>query len=507
MATSMITGGVIPSPEAFVGVLVTLATTRGRDENRQTLGEFVHHMAHGRQADLLWLKGLIISILLSIPNYDHTAAFEVFKCLCAMECAGENQQERNLEWVKSMAMAALCAGVATFADRGLPARQHGELAFANISPFVRLVTGFGQDTWCIDVAHAKPLITRLFGQLQAGTEDDRAWLRLFAWELAKTELGTRILQQVVKQCTRDEGKVLFQSMKDHIWDACLDPHANHLLAECMRFLPAESWQSVVLQELEGHYKEAAQNDTGCRVLQRLIEHIAPSDLRSLRAEVIDDHLVLREVMLDKFGNYVVQHCLEHDEAEEQVRQQVVNELCRCDRSCYQGIHELARHKAASNVLDKALTYCTPEGLGRLVDTLLKDPGSLANMKNCQFGSFVFKHLHCVFAKTFNQNSFDRRSFLVLQALMKNPQSLESLKLTDAVKTLLLVSSHGSSPPGVLVSDLHGAASWSACSTAPADQGTLAICGPEKQPGKPRRRKRCKPRQAQEKIGFNNTEAR
>jgi len=499
----MITRGVIPNPEAFVGVLVTLATTRGRDENRQALGEFVHHMAHGRQADLIWLKGLIIATLLSIPNYEHTAAFEVFKCLCAMECAGENQKERNLEWVKSMAMATLCAGVATFADRGHPARQHGELAFADISPFVRLVTGFDQDTWCIDGAHVKPLITRLFGQLQAGTEDDRAWLRLFAWELAKTEIGTRILQQAVKVCTCDEGKVLFQSMKDHIWDACLNPHANHLLAECMRFLPAESWQSVVLQELEGHYKEAAQNDTGCRVLQRLIEHIAPSGLRSLRAEVIDDHLVLREVMLDKFGNYVVQHCLEHDEAEERVRQQVVNELCRCDRSCHQGIHELARHKAASNVLDKALTYCTPAGLGRLVDTLLKDPGNLAIMKNCQFGSFVFKHLHCVLAKTLNQNSFDERSFLVLEALLKNPQSLESLKLTDAVKTRLLVSSHCSNSRGFLVSDLRGAASWPACSTTSAEQGVPAIG--EKQRGKPRRRKRGKLRQAEEKTGFHNPE--
>lgn len=512
--------GVVPSPEAFIGVLVSLAsvaTTRRCNETQQALEEFVNAMAMGNQADVTWLEDLVFAMVLAIPDFALWNYLETTGSLqpswrshyqlrhyleeadslqsfwrSLWKQAGYREEPNNihgltyLEWLKKMAMDALYVASIQPPSQsqrrepqpepgGPPASQHGEptsaragddelaskddtasIRMARMFPFVRLVTNQnawsahaagGGSPWCVaaDNWQAKPLIIRLLSELekletiglykrQKATDADRKWLRLFTWELGETDVGTRILQQAVSKCKNDEGRVLFGCMEDHIWDACTSKHANFALTECMRFLPSSFWQNIVLAGLKGHYKDACEADTGCRVIQRLIEHVAFKDLLDMREEVIDKPLILRKLIFCKFGNYVVQGCLEQD-TEEEVRPQVVKELCWsgwCDEK-KQSIYELAKHRIASNVLDKALTYCRPEGLAQLVESFLEDSSQLANMEQAQYGSFVFKHLQRVAQKHLNE-CFDECSSdsVVISALKKNTQGRATLKLSDTL---------------------------------------------------------------------------
>jgi len=501
--------GIVPNPEAFVGVLVSFAASREYEpemekaEQEKTekpvtpdviLGNFVQDMANGSQVELAWLKGFIFATLFSIPA---VAGFEVpseFRCqnvqfllhhypvsdvvqvLSAMahnDCqsseviafldglVGGGLQQK--EMLQSLALAALTQGDEALACRGASSSQGGPPCLeVKKLPLIRLVTGFKH--WCGhargsasgSVSEGKPLIQRLFARIvehKKKTEPDPAWLERFAWELAKTK-GTIALQAAARAASREVREVLLDSIEGNILAACQHPHANYALQEYMRFLPYDCWRKNVLGELKGHCVEAAKNGTGCRVLQRLIEHITAKELDDLAAEVINDRIILRGLVVDKFGNYVVQHFLEHtgeQQANEKWQQRVVNEMCRCDKSHAQSIHELARHRVASHVVDKALTYCQAPRLAEIVEAMVENTRELTLLAGTQYGSFVFKHLQRVVEQTLTHGSADNRSTpwgyrcsLFVKALNKYPSSQPILKLS--VKALTVLQHGDGSPP-------------------------------------------------------------
>jgi len=420
--------GIVPRPDAFVEVLMSLAATERVPEMRQILREFMKAMAEGGQAELAWLKGFVFAAFLSIPFPDNTSAINRSDAQLLREHieAGKGWDE----WIKlvneaqkdgliMLALAAIDAGripaVASFS----PASQQGDspgpssLLQAEQKPFIRLIERSsercGLRFWCggtpaassLAGASAVPegaaLIQRLFDNVLMGTNADRTWLRRFAWELALTQTGSLILQNAVTAHRWLEAKkVLLESLEGHVWTAFCSPNANFALQEYMKWLPAESWQSMVVKELRvrGRCEEAAKDKIGCRLLQRFIEHAAPEQADLVLAEIVRDPAILRELIAHQLGNYVVQHLLEHDPLK--TRQQlVVAEMCRRDQTDSQEphtIHAMSKHPRASNVVNKALTYCRQECMAELVNALLvrSDEEELKNLEKNMYGSFVYK---------------------------------------------------------------------------------------------------------------------
>lgn len=473
----------IPNPKACVRVLVSLASKRANN-----IGKFVHELAHGDKTEIAWLKALLLASLVTIPtceasglpeeglhtlsqaqHQDPTRDVRILRAVSADQ--SRTDEIRKLlddvsdgsnggrDKLKCWAITALTIGDINFAGGIIQSENSTFIAGlkhleVRRQPFVKLLNGVGIHEWCsrmecgdcIAATHAtdersragpsskEPLLQQLISELEAGTADDRIWLRKLMWDVACTYTGTRILQKAIEVCAAETKRVLLHGFEGNVWAACCSPHANFMLQACMRWMPADAWQHFVLRELSGHYVEAAKSDFGCRVLQRLMEHCNYKDLKPLIDEVVNDKQTLRELIQHRFGNYVVQHIFEHDSEEGRQQQKVVEELCVVDVSRGQNIYELARHRVASHVLDASLRYCKPACLCQVVEAMLSDSKQLHVLRDCQFGSFVWKNLHQVLEQALSPPpSSDEglyRCDLVVKALRRNSEVLGILKLSQ-----------------------------------------------------------------------------
>jgi len=85
-----------------------------------------------------------------------------------------------------------------------------------------------------------------------------------------------------------------------------------------------------------------------------------------------------------FGNYVVQHVLEYGTPTQ--RNAVVEALLQG------GVMQLAMHRVASNVIERALVECTAEGRHALVGQLVAEPSAALAMASSRYGSFIAQRL-------------------------------------------------------------------------------------------------------------------
>ena len=99
---------------------------------------------------------------------------------------------------------------------------------------------------------------------------------------------------------------------------------------------------------------------GCRVIQRLIEQCDPEQLEVVYSNVLADCALL---MKNAYGNYVIQHVLEHGKQEH--RDRVME--------CVEGnLLPLSQHKFASNVVEKFLRVARADQTSLLVAELCRN---------------------------------------------------------------------------------------------------------------------------------------
>lgn len=201
------------------------------------------------------------------------------------------------------------------------------------------------------------------------------------WELSKQTFGCRIIQQALEVADRSVGNHSFElqsickgadsktmiaaGLQTHVIEALKDKCSNHVLQKCIEVLPRESTCFILKEIVEGNRAvEAAKNQYGCRVLQRLIEHFWDSkeelvepDLKVIVRKLIDEDVRIHRQTLvgqaqvgdrlvnNKFANYVFQSLLEHGAWDSLV----VTEVLAKDTL------KLAEQKVASHVLSNVLT--------------------------------------------------------------------------------------------------------------------------------------------------------
>lgn len=73
----------------------------------------------------------------------------------------------------------------------------------------------------------------------------------------------------------------------------------------------------------GHVRELSTHPFGCRVLQKSFEVLAPEKIRPLLDEM---HTCSHELMINQFGNYVVQSVITEGEGRKHDRDLAVAEI-------------------------------------------------------------------------------------------------------------------------------------------------------------------------------------
>lgn len=171
--------------------------------------------------------------------------------------------------------------------------------------------------------------------------------------------GCRFVQRAF-DLADDKGRILMaQELRGHVQEALESPHANYVLQRAVELMRPSS-VSFVLDELISAFCPVAlaKHRYGCRVLERLIEHFPPEKMGSFLAPIIEESLELSKHI---YGNFVVQHVLEHGELAQRQR---IADLLLTD------LPGIALDQHACSVLDKALSYGLPQDQARLAMALL-----------------------------------------------------------------------------------------------------------------------------------------
>ncbi|KAE9596154.1 hypothetical protein Lal_00030987 [Lupinus albus] len=216
--------------------------------------------------------------------------------------------------------------------------------------------------------HALSLMTDVFGNyviqkfFEHGTE---AQIREFADQLTGHVLtlslqmyGCRVIQKAIEVVTLDQQTKMVAELDGHIMRCVRDQNGNHVIQKCIECVPEDVIHFIV----STFYDQVVTLSThpyGCRVIQRVLEYCRdPKTQQIMMDEILQS---VRMLAQDQYGNYVVQHVLEHGKPHE--RTAIIKELTG-------QIVQMSQQKFASNVIEKCLTFGTPTERQALVDEML-----------------------------------------------------------------------------------------------------------------------------------------
>ncbi|CEG44497.1 pumilio-like mating protein m90 [Plasmopara halstedii] len=219
--------------------------------------------------------------------------------------------------------------------------------------------------------------------------------------LALQVYGCRVIQRALEVTHVDEQLALIRQLKGHVMKCAVDQNGNHVLQKCIE---AASWKRAsdcnrmmpqrlvtgddiqfIIDSFVGQAAGLSTHSYGCRVIQRVLEHCAPVQIRPLLDEII---YKCRDLVKDQFGNYVVQHVISHGEQNQRdtVMQVILPEIARW-----------SQHKYASNVVESCLEHATKEEICQIVTFILQCDESGAScallpMMKHMYGNYVVQKL-------------------------------------------------------------------------------------------------------------------
>lgn len=220
--------------------------------------------------------------------------------------------------------------------------------------------------------------------------------------LALQVYGCRVIQRALEVTRVDEQLTLMNELRGHVQKCIKDQNGNHVLQKCIE---VASWKrngdasassetqhqltgddiQFIIDDVIGRVAEYSAHSYGCRVIQRILEHCSPTQIRPIVSEIV---LKCRDLMKDQFGNYVVQHVIGHGEPDQR---RVVMDAVLPD------IARWSQHKFASNVVEACLERATKAEISRTVDFILQcdETGAscpLLPMMKHMYGNYVVQKL-------------------------------------------------------------------------------------------------------------------
>ncbi|KAG7030709.1 Pumilio-like 2, partial [Cucurbita argyrosperma subsp. argyrosperma] len=191
--------------------------------------------------------------------------------------------------------------------------------------------------------------------------------------------GCRVIQKAIEVVNVDQQTKMVTELDGHIMRCVRDQNGNHVVQKCIECIPEDAIQFIV----STFYDQVVTLSThpyGCRVIQRVLEHCHNPKTQ----HIMMDEIFLNVCMLaqDQYGNYVVQHVLEHGKPHE--RSAIIKKLTG-------QIVQMSQQKFASNVIEKCLTFGTSAERQALVNEMLgttDENEPLQVMMKDQFANYV-----------------------------------------------------------------------------------------------------------------------
>ena len=213
----------------------------------------------------------------------------------------------------------------------------------------------------------------------ASTEefDSHGPVRGNVWQLCQKQTGCRRVQAALEKCDSDqERNALAEELLGHVWEAARCPFGNYVLQRFVTLLRPCDCQFII-DEISSQGSRAptqlARHRYGCRIMQRLLEHVRHEQMGSMVDTLLKEaHQLARH----QYGNFVMQRVLTHGTPAQQ------RLLCRLMKP---QSHDLAMDQNASAVMAKALTHACQQDRISLANELLLQPGLLLAMCKTRHG--------------------------------------------------------------------------------------------------------------------------
>ncbi|XP_052180115.1 pumilio homolog 2-like [Diospyros lotus] len=191
--------------------------------------------------------------------------------------------------------------------------------------------------------------------------------------------GCRVIQKAIEVVDLDQKIKMVEELDGHVMRCVRDQNGNHVIQKCIECVPEEQIQFIVSTFFD-QVVTLSTHPYGCRVVQRILEHcLDPKTQDKVMDEILGSVSMLAQ---DQYGNYVVQHVLEHGKPHE--RSSIIKELAG-------KIVQMSQQKFASNVVEKCLTFGDPSERQLLVNEMLGSTDEnepLQAMMKDQFANYV-----------------------------------------------------------------------------------------------------------------------
>ncbi|EIW85172.1 ARM repeat-containing protein [Coniophora puteana RWD-64-598 SS2] len=192
--------------------------------------------------------------------------------------------------------------------------------------------------------------------------------------------GCRVIQKAIEFILPEQQGKFVRELEPHLARCVKDANGNHVIQKLIERVAADKLGFV--HSFRGNVYDLSTHPYGCRVLQRCLEHLPDDMTRSLMDEL---HKYVINLMQDQFGNYVVQFVLEKCQPHD--RSLVITKL--------RGqLLNMARHKFASNVCEKALVTANYDERRTLIDEIITPKADgvspIVSMMKDQYANYVLQ---------------------------------------------------------------------------------------------------------------------
>jgi hypothetical protein len=174
------------------------------------------------------------------------------------------------------------------------------------------------------------------------------------YNLATDQNGCRVIQKALSVLPKDAQIKLSLELQgssevDLVVECIKNMHANHVIQKLIEVLPPDA-VTFIIESVSRQVDIWAEHMYGCRIIQRMLEHCNTShqQLKDILDRIIQ-LVAQKKLVSNPFGNYVVQHMLEHGRLEDKKRiLQVVKN----------SIFEFSTQKCSSNVVEKCFAIAS-----------------------------------------------------------------------------------------------------------------------------------------------------
>eukprot|EP00427_Karlodinium_veneficum_P024187 CAMPEP_0169103338 /NCGR_PEP_ID=MMETSP1015-20121227/22662_1 /TAXON_ID=342587 /ORGANISM="Karlodinium micrum, Strain CCMP2283" /LENGTH=421 /DNA_ID=CAMNT_0009164529 /DNA_START=116 /DNA_END=1381 /DNA_ORIENTATION=- len=230
--------------------------------------------------------------------------------------------------------------------------------------------------------HSQELANDLLVQLQLAGVEREAALAKFEAMAFKNETTSRAAQIALKSANSLDAAALALGLRGHVRSAVQSKYANFVLQTIIEVMPLAR-AGFIVDELKGSANKVARQQFGCRVLCRILEHLAPNDDSTVQLldEILRDDV--EELCYNEFGSYVARHLLEFGYARH--KQKIAKVL-------FDDLLMYSKDKFGSHVVETALRQCSQEDQHKLANHLLHSQDDLLAVAGSQFGRHVARAL-------------------------------------------------------------------------------------------------------------------